>query len=48
MVPTVKEFIHELRTLALAQPRPVLAIDFEPSKDGLKLTARFKRTLDEK
>lgn len=39
---TMKEFVYKLREIGLAQLRPVLAIDFEPSGDGVKLTARFK------
>ena len=36
------EFIHKLRELGLAQPHPVLAIDFEPDGDKLKLSVRLK------
>lgn len=39
---TIKEFVYKLREIALAQVRPVLAIDFEPSGDGLQLYIRFK------
>ena len=39
---TATQFVYMLRDLARAQARPVFAIDFEPCKDGVKLTARFK------
>jgi len=40
----MRDFVFKLRDLAREQARPVFAIDFEPVKDGLKLSFRFKET----
>ncbi len=39
---TITEFIRQLAKLAKAEARPVLAIDFAPSNDGIALRIRFK------
>jgi hypothetical protein len=38
---TVLDFILKLREIAREQPRRVVAIDYEPTHDGLKLTFCF-------
>lgn len=39
---TLREFVRKLKEVADEQPRPVRAVDFEPTSTGLKLTFRFK------
>lgn len=42
---TAKEFVRKVAQLAKEQPTPVQAVDFEPSKEGIRLTFRYKETL---
>jgi len=43
-ITTVQEFVVLLRDAARAQPRPVLAVDFEPTTDGrIQVIFRFKQ-----
>jgi hypothetical protein len=39
---TMQEFVRKLRDLARKQRHSVLAIDFEPSSDGIDLTIRLR------
>jgi hypothetical protein len=40
---TMKQFVRAIRDAAKEQPRPVLAVDFEPCKDGVRLTFRCRQ-----
>ena len=39
---TATEFVCKVRDIAKEQDQPVLAVDFAPERDRLRLTFRFK------